>query len=57
MYKISDSCIACGSCSDACPAGAIAMDDNLGHYAIDPNKCADCGTCADTCPMGCISQE
>ena len=22
-YKITDSCVACGACQDACPAGAI----------------------------------
>ena len=56
MYVINDSCIACGSCADVCPNGAIAMDDGLGRYAIS-DACIDCGTCADTCPMGCISAE
>ncbi|MBO5975936.1 MAG: 4Fe-4S binding protein [Oscillospiraceae bacterium] len=57
MYVINDSCIACGACSDSCPAGAIAMNDDLGRYAIDENTCLDCGSCADACPMGCISAE
>lgn len=57
MYVINDSCIACGSCADSCPAGAIAMDDGLGRFAIDGGTCLDCGACADTCPMGCIAQE
>ena len=56
MYVISDSCVSCGSCADACPAGAIAMDDNLGRYAIS-DACLDCGTCADGCPMGAISPD
>lgn len=56
MYVINDSCIACGSCADACPMGAIAMDDGLGRYAIS-DACIDCGSCADTCPMGCIAAE
>lgn len=56
MYVINDSCIACGSCADSCPQGAIDMNDSLGHYAIDEGKCIDCGSCADTCPMGCIAQ-
>ena len=42
MHVISDSCVACGTCSEACPAGAIAMDDNLGRYAIS-GACVDCG--------------
>ena len=57
MYVISNDCISCGSCVDACPVGIIAMDDNAGHYAIDGSACLDCGTCADTCPTGAISQE
>ena len=57
MYVINDSCIACGACSESCPNEAIAMDDNLGHFAIDGGKCIDCGSCADTCPMGCIAAE
>ncbi len=56
MYVINESCIACGACSDSCPAGAIAMNDDLGRYAIG-DACMDCGSCADTCPMGCIAAE
>lgn len=55
MFVINDSCIACGSCADGCPAGAINMDDAAGRYAIS-DACIDCGSCMDTCPMGCISE-
>ena len=48
-YKISDDCIACGACEDACPAEAISEGD--GKYVIDPDKCLDCGACADACPV------
>ena len=57
MYVINDSCVACGACADSCPVEAIAMNDELGRYAIDGDKCLDCGTCADTCPTGAIAQE
>ena len=56
MFVINDSCIACGACADSCPMGIIAMDDELGRYAINGDECIDCGACADTCPMGCIAQ-
>jgi NAD-dependent dihydropyrimidine dehydrogenase PreA subunit len=50
-YVISDDCIACGSCIDECPVGAISEGD---IYAIDPELCSDCGTCADACPTEAI---
>ena len=42
-YKITDSCVACGSCIGECPVEAISAGD---IYVIDADKCIDCGTCA-----------
>lgn len=53
-YKITDSCISCGTCVGECPVGAISEGD--GKYEIDPNACVDCGTCAGVCPMSAIEQ-
>jgi len=42
-------CLGYGSCSRACPFGAITMsEENL--PLIDPVKCTACGVCAQTCP-------
>lgn len=53
-FKISDECIACGSCVDSCPVSAISEGD--GKYEIDPGTCLDCGSCVDQCPVSAISE-
>ena len=37
-YVISDDCIACGTCIDECPVGAISEGDK---YSINPDACTD----------------
>ena len=51
-YVISDDCVACGTCIDECPVGAISEGEK---YSIDPDQCTECGTCADACPSGAIT--
>ena len=47
-YKISDDCIACGTCAGVCPVSAISEGD--GKYVIDADACLDCGSCGSpTC--------
>lgn len=53
-YKITDECLACGSCLGECPSGAISEGQ---PYTIDTDSCADCGVCKDTCPTGAIIEE
>lgn len=53
-YKISEDCIACGSCLPECPVDAISEGD---IYVIDADSCTDCGACADVCPTEAILPE
>jgi NAD-dependent dihydropyrimidine dehydrogenase PreA subunit len=53
-YRITDECVACGTCLDACPNEAISEGD---IYVIDQDKCAECGACVDACPTGAIIEE
>lgn len=52
-YKITEECLACGNCLEACPAEAIEEGD---VYRITAD-CAECGLCVDECPHGAIVEE
>lgn len=51
-----NSCVACGSCVDVCPRGAMSI--YAGSYAqVDDDICVGCGTCAKECPASAIQVE
>ena len=49
--KITDECIACGTCVEYCPVGAIVASGE--SYAIT-EACTDCRACVDDCPVDAI---
>ena len=46
-----DDCIACGSCVDTCPVGAIVESGE--KYDIN-DDCTECQACLDSCPTDAI---
>ncbi|SDG51463.1 4Fe-4S dicluster domain-containing protein [Selenomonas sp. WCT3] len=49
-------CVACGTCLDVCPRGAISIFH--GSYAqVDPGRCVGCGLCTRECPANIIQLE
>ena len=54
-YKITDECIACGTCAGECPVEAISEGDGI--FVIDADACIECGNCANVCPVGAPKAE
>jgi len=47
-------CVACGTCTHACPLNAISI--YRGQSAVvDTDKCVGCGKCANLCPAFAIT--
>ena len=51
MLRITEDCIACGTCVQSCPVNAIVESGDL--YAINEN-CTECQACVDICPVSAI---
>lgn len=46
---IDDWCIGCGACVNACPNGALALQDGKAKVVF-PEECVFCGYCGASCP-------
>jgi len=48
-------CTGDGLCAEACPVGAVALEDDLA--CVDPERCLGCGLCLQACPVGALGFE
>ena len=48
-------CIGCGSCGEACPSGALCMEEK--GIRIQRDICLRCGACAEICPSMAMSWQ
>lgn len=51
---LKETCIGCGTCVNACPFGAIAMETDK---AVITDCCTQCGACTEACPVAAIIRE
>jgi NADH-quinone oxidoreductase subunit F len=55
-YRVTDKCLGCTKCAQACPSQAIALRPHE-RQEIDAEKCTRCDTCRNVCPVGAVTVE
>lgn len=53
LAQVGKSCVACGSCLEVCPLGAISIWKGV-IARVRGEKCVGCGKCARECPASAI---
>jgi len=48
-------CTACAACVDACPEGAMVMNEDETLALVELDKCKSVGACVDACPTGAVT--
>lgn len=56
-HYITDECLVCGACAEACPFSAIVPAENGDGYEVNASMCVDCGACEDICPVYAVLPE
>ncbi len=53
-FHITDDCIGCGACAQACTHKAIVAG---APYSILEERCDECGNCHNACPVGAVVEK
>jgi len=52
VFVAEERCTGCGRCVNACPRGALYLEDGKAH--VRASRCVGCELCVDACPEGAI---
>ena len=56
-YVDEDTCIACGTCHEVCPADPNVFEIRDKSKVVNPEACIECGACEENCPVEAITLE